>query len=128
MPAHSPSPQGFDRSLRIRHTGDFARVYAARCMRRAGPLRVHGCPNGMTRSRLGLSVSRRFGGAVQRNRLKRLLREAFRLLRPELGAGYDLVIVADPHEPVPVEQYGRWLLHAARQIRQSHEKGGTASC
>ena len=46
--------------------------------------------------RLGLSVSRKLGGAVDRNRIKRLLREAFAAEEPSLPRGYDLVIVARP--------------------------------
>ena len=42
-------------------------------------------------ARLGMMVGRRYGNAPQRNRIKRLFREAFRLLRPELPADLDLV-------------------------------------
>ena len=42
---------------------------------------------------MGLSVSRKVGGAVVRNRWKRLLREAFRLTRPQLPAGIDLIVI-----------------------------------
>jgi len=56
--------------------------------------------NGLPHLRLGLSVSRKYGGAVQRNRLRRLYREAFRLTRHEMPVGLDLVLIPrKPEEP-----------------------------
>lgn len=51
-------------------------------------------PNQEGCDRLGLAVSRRVGGAVARNRARRLLRESFRRLRPARGEGVDVVVVA----------------------------------
>jgi ribonuclease P protein component len=73
---------------------DFRRVYR-RGRRARGPhLVVVGLPRrGGADSRLGLSVSRANGNAVRRARIKRVLREAFRLERPGFPAAIDLVLI-----------------------------------
>jgi ribonuclease P protein component len=54
-----------------------------------------GAPAGAP-ARLGLSVSRKVGGAVERNRVKRVLRERFADLSPDLPSGIDVVVIARP--------------------------------
>jgi ribonuclease P protein component len=51
-------------------------------------------PNGRTLARLGLTVGRRLGGATDRNRARRLLRESFRRQPPDAARGLDLVLLA----------------------------------
>lgn len=55
---------------------------------------VYYIKNRIGSNRLGLTVSTKLGGAVVRNRIKRLLREAYRLHEAEFKTGYDLVLVA----------------------------------
>jgi ribonuclease P protein component len=78
---------------RLRSPSDFKRVYERRCSVSNQWLIVYGCPNALEHLRLGLSVSRKIGNAVARNRFKRLYREAFRLSRAELPTGLDLIVL-----------------------------------
>jgi ribonuclease P protein component len=89
--------QRFLSQYRIRRGADFRRAYQRRSSAADGQIVVFGCPNGLAYPRLGISASRRLGGAVVRNRWKRLLREAFRLARSELPAGIDLVVIPRPN-------------------------------
>jgi len=95
----------------------FAHVYDNGISQTRGPLKAFGRANGLRHSRLGLSVSRRVGNAPRRNRIKRLLREAFRLLPNSRLLGYDLVIVVRPHEPLALTDYEKLLAELFSKLR-----------
>jgi ribonuclease P protein component len=79
---------------RLRTGADFDAVFK-RGARLDGPLfLLVAAPNGRAFDRLGLAVNRRVGGAVERNRARRLLREGFRRLERAGSPGVDLVVVA----------------------------------
>lgn len=56
-------------------------------------LSLRAVPNNLDLTRLGISVSRKFGPAVRRNRIRRLIREAFRHVRLELPVGLDMIVL-----------------------------------
>ena len=81
------------KSLRLRSTGQFQKVFAARCSASDGTLILFAVSNELPHCRLGLSVSKKIGNAVVRNRWKRLIREAFRKSQSELPGGLDFVVI-----------------------------------
>ena len=110
--APMPRTYAYSRKLRLQHALEFQAVYAGKARESRGPLTVFAIPNDLGYPRLGLSVGRKVGTAPKRNRIKRLLREAFRLTQHDLPRGYDLVINVRPHETAMLADYQR-LLSAA---------------
>ena len=94
-----PSAFAFRPHEHLRRPADFQLVYDRRRSASDAWLLVYARENELPYSRLGLSVSKKFGGAVQRNRLRRLYREAYRLTKAELPAGLDLILIPRRREP-----------------------------
>ena len=83
---------------RLSRSGEFERVYREGRSHASRHLVVYAFPRSDddVTPRLGVSVGRKLGGAVDRTRMKRLLREAFWDTADELPEGYDFVLVARP--------------------------------
>jgi ribonuclease P protein component len=117
MPSPLPVDQRFLSKYRLRSGAEFRQVYDQGRSAADGNLVVYVVGNSLEHPRLGLSVSRKVGGAVQRNRWKRLIREAFRLYRLELPMSVDLVVIPRGGEPA-LEQIAASLVSLARQAQR----------
>lgn len=91
--------------MRLTHALEFQAVYKAKTRKVVGPLVFFARPNDLGHCRLGMGVSRKVGNAVYRNRIKRRLREAFRMGAMDVPTGYDVVISVRPHDPLPLSSY-----------------------
>ncbi len=106
----------FPRKFRIHFQRDFDRIFARRVSVADPVIIVYGCENGLPHPRLAISVPRKIGKAVRRNRWRRLIREAFRLQRHRLPAGVDLVVVARTPEAPQLEQIKQSLLNLSWRL------------
>lgn len=116
----------FPRSHRLSGAKRFRAVFAARTRKTVGPLTVYARANGLPHARLGLSVSRKVGPAVKRNRVKRRLREAYRLAQHDWPVGYDWVVVVRPHDTLALGAYqelmGRAVTSLDRRLSDTRER------
>lgn len=124
---------------RLTHARQFDAVHRKGVRRSAGAVLVSVYPNDKPFWRLGLSIGKRAGSAVERNRFKRLVRDAFRHIQHDLPLrpgdegelGFDLVVGIRAHEELGGLEYRRVLLDlctsAAREWQRRSAKDRDAS-
>ena len=115
--------QRFLAKHRILRDGDFRRAYQKRCTAGDEQLLVFGHVNGLPYPRLGLSVSKKVGSAVVRNRWKRIVREAFRLSRETFPAGVDLIVIPRQSGKPELEPTIRSLVRLAARVVKKMANG-----
>lgn len=125
MPAANPEPAErfkYTRAHRLSGDNQFKAVFDNKLRKNAGPLSVLARPRDAAHHRFGMTVSRRVGNAVQRHRIKRRLREAFRLNQHNWPGRYDLVVLVHPHALLPVQAYAELVGKAVEQLHVVAEK------
>jgi len=116
-------PASRRRPGRVRRKSEFDRTMREGGLARDDLMKVFVCRNGLADTRLGVSVSRKHGDAVRRNRVRRRLRHAFAAALARLPDGVDVIVVPFPLAVEPdftrvVESMVKLTLRALDRLRE----------
>ena len=117
-------PLGLSRQVRLTDSSEFRRVFDNRLSVADDVLVIYGLKTDRRFARLGLSVSRKVGNAVVRNRWKRRIREAFRHHQQEIP-GWDLVVIPRRGAICDAKQIAKSLQALSRRLDRKHRRRQT---
>ncbi|MGI6638668.1 MAG: ribonuclease P protein component [Desulfobulbus sp.] len=110
----------FPRGQRLRLNREFQQVYREGKRRHGKGFSIITTPNSLHVRRMGISVQRKVGTAVRRNRIKRLFREVFRLHQEQFPRASDIVITVRPDFCFDT------LMVLEQEVARVLQQGGTA--
>ena len=114
-----PKPFGFPRSIRLRKKTEIDPVFRRGQYHRLGWLQAKAVPRLGGASRFMISVSKRAGTAPERNRIRRVVREAVRLNRQQLSQPFDIGFFVTVRPPQPAR-----LADVERELRRLFSRLG----
>jgi ribonuclease P protein component len=127
-----PRRFSFPDRFRLRRRSEFQRVMDQGMRAGDQRLQIWALPNNLDHARLGLIVGRKHGNAVRRHRIKRILREAFRLSRADLPTGLDLACApragATIELPETIESLTRVANQLARKLANNRDEDSRQAC
>lgn len=117
----------FRKNEHLLKPAQFQAVYDRRRSASDSGMIVYARENGLDYARVGFSISKKYGGAVQRVRLRRLYREAFRLSKEQLPTGIDLVLIPRTQQEPTLADLRKALVKLAKQLHKKMEKDKKAT-
>ena len=122
-----PCPtQRFSKCHRLVTRADFDAVFARRLRCGDGNMLIYAAWGHRPWSRLGIVVGRRYGSAVQRNAVKRRIREAFRLNRHALPGAMDIVVIPSAGRDLTLDACGKSLVSLCQRLQRRADRKGTS--
>ena len=103
------------KTIALKENHEFRRLYHRGTSSAGRHLVLYCRKNRLGHNRLGLTVSAKLACAVKRNRIKRLLREAFRTVLPEIGGNWFFVVIPKVSEEYTYAGYVKDLRYALKK-------------